>query len=46
MLTVAKNLPFTAIQFAVYDQAKDAFLALRPHQDELSQVPEHALDMP
>ncbi|KAK9795508.1 hypothetical protein WJX73_001295 [Symbiochloris irregularis] len=28
-LTVAKNIPYAAVQFAMYDQAKDALLALR-----------------
>ena len=43
LLTVAKNLPFTAIQFAAYDQTKDIFLAIRPHKDELSQVHYHTV---
>lgn len=38
LLTVCKSIPFSAMQFAVYDQAKDALLALRPHQGDLSQV--------
>lgn len=37
LLTVCKSIPFSAMQFAVYDQAKDALLALRPHQGDLSQ---------
>ena len=38
-LTVAKNIPYAAVQFAVYDQAKDALLTLNPEKKQLTQVP-------